>query len=82
MVNLSLKVVIVKNYYALKLIENFIFDNNVKKLTENCELQLQQPFFFFDAQFDYCPLIWMLHSRQNNKNIKNLYERWKMLVTY
>ena len=21
---------------------------------------------FFNAQLDYCPLIWMLHSRQNN----------------
>ena len=33
----QLKVVIVKNYYALKLNQNFIFDNHVKKLTENCE---------------------------------------------
>ena len=36
-VNLSLKVVIVKNYYALKLIQNFIFDDHVKKLSENCK---------------------------------------------
>ena len=24
---------------------------------------------FFNAQFNYCPLIWMLHSRKNNKII-------------
>ena len=36
-VNVSLKLVIVKNYQALKLIQNLIFDDNVKELTENCE---------------------------------------------
>ena len=30
---------------------------------------------FFNAQFNYCPLIWMLHSRQNNNKIKHLHER-------
>ena len=30
---------------------------------------------FFNAQFNYCPLIWMLHSRQNNNEIKHLHER-------
>ena len=30
---------------------------------------------FFNAQFNYCPLIWMLHSRQNNNKIKLIYER-------
>ena len=30
---------------------------------------------FFNAQFNYCPLIWMLHSRQNNNQIKHLHER-------
>ena len=34
---------------------------------------------FFDAQFNYCPLIWMLHSRQNNK-IKHLQERCLRLI--
>ena len=27
---------------------------------------------FFNAQFNYCPLIWILHSRQNNNKIKHL----------
>ena len=30
---------------------------------------------FFNAQFCYCPLIWMLHSCQNNNKIKHLHER-------
>ena len=30
---------------------------------------------FFNAQFNYCPLIWMLHSRKNNNKIKHLHER-------
>jgi len=30
---------------------------------------------FFNAQFNYCPLIWMLHSRYNNNKIKHLHER-------
>ena len=30
---------------------------------------------FFNAQFNYCPLIWMLHSRCNNNKIKHLHER-------
>ena len=29
---------------------------------------------FFNAQFNYCPLIWMLHSHQNNNKIKHLHE--------
>ena len=31
--------------------------------------------FLFDAQFNYCLVIWMLHSRQNNKKNKHLHER-------
>ena len=30
------------------------------------------PVIPFDAQFNYCPLIWILHSRHNNKKIKHL----------
>ena len=29
----------------------------------------------FNAQFNYCLLIWMLHSRKNNNKIKHLHER-------
>ena len=29
---------------------------------------------FFNAQFNYCPLLWMLHSCCNNNKIKHLHE--------
>ena len=35
---------------------------------------------FFNAQFNYCPLVWMLHSRRNNNIIRNLHERCLRLV--
>ena len=35
---------------------------------------------FFNVQFNYCPLIWMLHSRQNNNKIKHLHERCLRLI--
>ena len=35
---------------------------------------------FFNAQFNYCPLIWMLHSRSNNNKIKHLHERCLRLI--
>ena len=30
---------------------------------------------FFKTQFNYCPLIWMCHSRENNRKINQLHER-------
>ena len=35
---------------------------------------------FFNAQFNYCPLVWMLHSRSNNNKIKHLHERCLRIV--
>ena len=35
---------------------------------------------FFNAQFNYCPLIWMLHSRKNKNKIKHLHERCLRLI--
>ena len=35
---------------------------------------------FFNAQFNYCPLVWMLHSRSNNNKIKYLHERCLRIV--
>ena len=35
---------------------------------------------FFNTQFNYCPLIWMLNSRQNNNKIKHLFERCLRLI--
>ena len=30
---------------------------------------------FFKSQFNYCPLVWMCHSRANNNKINRLHER-------
>ena len=30
---------------------------------------------FFKTQFNYCSLIWMCHSRENNRKINRLHER-------
>ena len=35
---------------------------------------------FFNAQFNYCPLIWMLHSRQYSNKIKHLHETYLRLI--
>ena len=34
----------------------------------------------FNAQFNYCSLIWVLHSRRNNNKIKHLHERCLQLI--
>ena len=35
---------------------------------------------FFKAQFSYCPLIWMFHSRTLSNEINNLHERCLRLI--
>ena len=35
---------------------------------------------FFNAQFNYCPPVWMLHSIRNNNMIRNLHERCLRLI--
>ena len=35
---------------------------------------------FFNAQFKYCSLIWMFHSRKNNNKINHLHERCLRLI--
>ena len=35
---------------------------------------------FFNLQFNYCPLIWMCHSRENNNKINGLHERCLRIV--
>ena len=35
---------------------------------------------FFDSQFNYCPLVWMPHSRRNNTKITNLCEKRLRLI--
>ena len=35
---------------------------------------------FFNAQFNYCPLTWMLHSRSNDNIIRDLCEQCLRLI--
>ena len=37
---------------------------------------------FFRSQFNYCPLIWMSHSRTNNRKINRLHERCLRIMYY
>ena len=34
----------------------------------------------FNAQFNYCSLIWMLHSRGNNNILRNLHDRCPRII--
>ena len=35
---------------------------------------------FFNSQFNYCPLIWMCHSHENNNKINRLHERCLIII--
>ena len=35
---------------------------------------------FFNSQFNYCPLIWMCHSLENNNKINGLHERCLRII--
>ena len=35
---------------------------------------------FFMSQFNYCPLIWICHSRENNNKINRLHERCLRII--
>ena len=35
---------------------------------------------FFTSRFNYCPLVWMFHSRTINNKIKHLHERFLRTV--
>ena len=37
---------------------------------------------FFNSQFNYCPLIWMCHGRENNNKINRLYGRCLRIIYY
>ena len=37
---------------------------------------------FVESQFNYCPLIWMFHSRRQNNNIKNVHEKALRIVYF
>ena len=36
---------------------------------------------FFNLQFNYCPLIWMCHSRENNNKMNGLHERCLTIIS-
>ena len=59
-----------------------MFKIYVKKLTENYGISFSKSLikFLFDAQFNYYPLIWIFHSRQNNKKFKHMHERCLPLI--
>ena len=35
---------------------------------------------FFNSQFNYCPLIWMCHGRENNNKINRFNERYLRII--
>ena len=55
---------------ALSRVAHFMNFNKRKKLMNA----------FFKAQFNYCPLVWMLHSRLLNNKINRLHERCLRVV--
>ena len=76
---------------GLKIDYKLNFDNHVNSLCKKANSKLRAlaratPYmkiekkkllmnFFFNAQFNYCPLLCILHSRCNNNKIKHLHER-------
>ena len=76
---------------GLKINYKLNFDNHVNSLCKKANNKLRAltratPYMnierkkllmnsFFNAQFNYFPLLWMLHSRWNNNKIKHLHKR-------
>ena len=86
-----------KNLLALQLIANFTFEKHINELcikgnlvlhaltrcskfmsTETRRLLFKS---FIISQLNYCPLVWMLHTKQLNNGINSLHER-ALRVTY
>ena len=81
---------------GLKIDYKLNFDNHVNSLCKKANNKLRAlaratPYMniekkkllmnsFFNAQFNYCPLLLMLHSRCNNNKIKHLHERYLRLT--
>ena len=57
--------------YALALISPYMDQRKLRTLMR----------VFITSQFQYCPLIWMFHSRQLNKKIDKIQER-ALRITY
>ena len=76
---------------GIKIDCKLLFDKNIKTICKKPSNKLRalariKPYIaiekkkvlmnsFFDSQFNYCPLVWMCHSRKNNTKINNLQER-------
>ena len=56
--------------HALARISNFMSNDKLRLLMKS----------FIESQFDYCPIIWMFHSRSLNNRINRLHERTLRLV--
>ena len=72
------------------------FDKNIQQICSRASAKLKAlariaPFMnitkrkilmnaFFNAQFSYCPLTWMFHSRKLNNKINKLHERCLRIV--
>ena len=52
-------------FYALLRVSKFMSHNKLRLLLKT----------FIESQFNYCPLIWMFHSRVLNKKLNRLHER-------
>ena len=55
-----------QKFHTLMRISKYITDKDKLKLTMRT---------FIESQFNYCPLIWMCHSRELNRKINKLHER-------
>ena len=85
-----------ENLLGIKIDSKFRFDDHIRGLCSKANRKLRAftwatPYMnlqkrkilmnvFFNAQFNYCPLMWMFHSRQNNNKIKHLHERCLRLI--
>ena len=52
------------------------------RVTSGISLSKKRTFLnaFFNSQFNYCPLIWMCHNRENNNKINRLHERCLRII--
>ena len=81
---------------GVKIYKKLSFDEHVKNISQKANSKLRvlaraTPYMdirkwklllnaCFNAQFNYCPLIWMLHSRCNNNKIKCFHGRCVQLI--
>ena len=55
----------------------------IASVTSRMSLSKKSTFYqcvFFMSLFNYCPLIWMCHSRENNNKINRLHERCLRII--